>query len=227
MALFASFTLVLLAEMADKTQLLVMAFAAKYRAGQVMAGIAAAIVIMMGLAVAAGKLLTAVVPMNVIALAAAVSFIGFGLWTLRNGEEEEEGGGSAKWGPFVTVALAFFVAEMGDKTQLATVGLAVKYDSALAVFAGSTLGMLVADGAGLLVGMALHRHLPVNVLRWFAAIVFIVFGLAGLYLQLRGMTSPAATIAIVGGAAAFALALGVLFTRRTVDAKKEQGEAQQ
>lgn len=214
MALFASFMLVLLAEMADKTQLLVMAFAAKYRAGQVMAGIAMSVMVMMGLAVGVGKLLTAVVPMNVIATVAALSFIGFGLWTLRAEDDEHEGGGAAKWGPVVTVVLAFLIAEMGDKTQLATVGLAVKYDSALAVFAGSTLGMLVADGAGLLVGVALHRHLPATTLRLFAAIVFMLFGLAGLFLQLRDMISPTAAAAIAAGAAAVTAALGVWIARR-------------
>jgi putative Ca2+/H+ antiporter (TMEM165/GDT1 family) len=83
--------------------------------------------------------------------------------------------------PFWTVGIAFFVAEMGDKTQLATAALAANFNTVLPVWMGTTAGMLVADAIGIIAGTVLHKRIPEKQIKWFAALVFIVFGLWGLY----------------------------------------------
>ena len=151
---------VVLAEMGDKTQLLAMAFATKYNWKTVMA--------------------TEFVPMSTIQLAASISFIIFGLWTIRGdkleGEDKERG-----MSPFWTVAVAFFIAEMGDKTQLATVALAAQFNSLIPVWMGTTTGMMIADGFGVVVGNVLGKRIPERAVKWGAATVFILFGLIGIY----------------------------------------------
>lgn len=180
-AFIASFVFVVLAEMGDKTQLLAMAFAARYSAYKVLLAVFIATLINHGLAVAAGRFLTTVIPMDIISFAAAFSFIVFGLWTIRGdklkGEDKKESG----FGPVATVAVAFFLAEMGDKTQLATISLAVKYQSMINVLMGTTLGMVIADAIGIIVGVVMRRHIPEKIIKWVSASIFILFGLAGIY----------------------------------------------
>lgn len=171
---------VVLAEMGDKTQLLAMAFATKYNWKTVMAGVFAATVFNHLFAVAVGSYLTEFVPMSTIQLAASVSFIIFGLWTIRGdkleGEDKERG-----MSPFWTVAVAFFIAEMGDKTQLATVALAAQFQSLIPVWLGTTTGMMIADGIGVIVGNVLGKRIPERTVKWVAATIFILFGLVGIY----------------------------------------------
>ena len=126
-AFIASLLFVTLAEMGDKTQLLAMAFATRFPAPTVLAAVFVATLLNHALAVAAGRLLTTVIPLDVISLTAALSFILFGLWTIRGDTLEGEDQRHSSFGPFLTVAIAFFLAELGDKTQLATISLAVKY----------------------------------------------------------------------------------------------------
>ena len=116
----ASFLFVVLAEMGDKTQLLAMAFACRYPAKTVLAGVLAATLVNHLLAVVVGSFLTDFIPMHYVQIAASASFILFGLWTLR-GDKLEGEDKKYRFSPFWTVAVAFFFAEMGDKTQLATV----------------------------------------------------------------------------------------------------------
>ncbi len=127
-ALVYSTLFVVLAEMGDKTQLLGMAFATRYKARVVLAGVLVATLLNHLLAVALGDYLTNFIPLRQIQLIAALSFIVFGLWTLRGdtlkGEDQK-----VYYNPFWTVTIAFFIAEMGDKTQLAAIALAAKYDS--------------------------------------------------------------------------------------------------
>ena len=122
-AFITAFFLVVLAEMGDKTQLLAMAFATKYKWKTVMAGVFVATVINHFMAVVVGSYLNNIIPMLYIQIVASISFILFGLWTIRgdklDGEDKEQ-----NRSPFWTVAIAFFLAEMGDKTQLATIALA-------------------------------------------------------------------------------------------------------
>ena len=180
-AFIASLLFVVLAEMGDKTQLLAMAFAAKYRAHKVLIAVFLATLINHSLAVVTGRLLSAVIPMDIISLVAALSFIVFGLWTIHgdslHGEDKKE----SRFGPIVTVGIAFFLAEMGDKTQLATISLAVEYKNMLNVLMGTTLGMVIADAVGIIVGIVMRKHIPEKTIKWISAIIFILFGLSGVY----------------------------------------------
>jgi putative Ca2+/H+ antiporter (TMEM165/GDT1 family) len=176
----ASFLFVFLAEMGDKTQLLAMAFAARFPAKTVLAGVLVATLVNHLLAVVAGNWLTNIVPLDYIQIAASASFILFGLWTLR-GDQLEGEDKKYKFSPFWTVAVAFFVAEMGDKTQLATVALAAKYQTIIPIWLGTTAAMLAADAFGIIVGVVLGKRIPERFVKWFAAVIFILFGIIGLY----------------------------------------------
>lgn len=180
-AFLASLLFVVLAEMGDKTQLLAMAFATKYKASQVLDGVFIATIVNHSLAICAGRLLATIIPLEIISFVAALSFIIFGLWTIRGDKLAGEDKKETKFGPVITVAIAFFLAEMGDKTQLATISLAIKYDDAKYVLLGTTLGMGIADAIGIIIGIVLHKHLPEKAIKWFAAIIFMLFGLIGVY----------------------------------------------
>jgi Ca2+/H+ antiporter, TMEM165/GDT1 family len=179
-AYLASLGFVVLAEMGDKTQLLAMAFASRYRWQTVMWGVFVATLLNHFLAVVAGNYLTALIPIRYVQIAAAASFILFGLWTLR-GDTLEGEDKRFNYSPFWTVAVAFFFAEMGDKTQLATVALAARYETIIPVWLGTTSGMLVADAIGIIIGIVLGKKIPERLIKWFAALVFIAFGIIGLY----------------------------------------------
>jgi putative Ca2+/H+ antiporter (TMEM165/GDT1 family) len=179
----ASLAFVTLNEMGDKTQLLAMAMATRIRFWKVMAGVLIATLLNHGLAVAVGSLLASVPGWEGwVKFASALLFIIFGLWALKADKPDDGVATKNRYGDVATVAFAFFIAEMGDKTQLATITLAATYSSApLLVLAGTTTGMMFADGIGIFVGVLLHRRLPDRLLKLFAAAAFIFFGLAGLW----------------------------------------------
>ncbi len=179
-AFWTSLALVVLAEMGDKTQLLAMAFAARMRWQTVLAAVFAATAANHLLAVLTGNFLTNVVPMQYIKVAAAASFVLFGIWTIRgdslDGEDKR-----FDFNPFWTVAVAFFLAEMGDKTQLATVALAADFHTVIPVWTGTTTGMVLADAIGIVLGGVLHKKVPERQIKWFSAAIFIGFGVWGLW----------------------------------------------
>ena len=192
-AFLVALVAVVLAEMGDKTQLLAMAFAARVRWQTVLWAVFAATLLNHLLAVAVGNVITQFLPMAWIKLAAAASFIVFALWTMRGdkleGEDQKQGRS-----PFWTVAVAFFLAEMGDKTQLMTIALAAeqaakiggtgwlaKAQQIIPVWMGTTCGMLIADAFGIVVGIVLHKHIPAKLVKWIAAGCFAGFGLLGLH----------------------------------------------
>jgi putative Ca2+/H+ antiporter (TMEM165/GDT1 family) len=179
-AFLASLVFVVLAEMGDKTQLLAMAFATRFRTSVVLWGVFVATALNHLLAVAAGNYLTKFVPMHHIQLAAAGSFILFGLWTIR-GDKLEGRDKKYTFSPFWTVATAFFIAEMGDKTQLSTVALAVKYQTLLPVWLGTTMAMIIADAFGIIVGIVLGKRIPEQFVKWGSACVFVAFGVFGIH----------------------------------------------
>jgi putative Ca2+/H+ antiporter (TMEM165/GDT1 family) len=179
-AFLTSLAIVVLAEMGDKTQLLAMAFASRFRWQTVMWGVFAATLANHLFAVVVGNYLTNVIPLTHIKIAASASFIIFGLWTIR-GDKLDGEDKKFNFSPFWTVAVAFFFAEMGDKTQLATVALAADFNTVVPVWTGSTAGMLIADAIGIIVGIVLHKNIPEKQIKWFAALVFIAFGVWGLY----------------------------------------------
>jgi putative Ca2+/H+ antiporter (TMEM165/GDT1 family) len=185
----ASFIFVFLAEMGDKTQLLAMAFATKHRAYKVLLAVFLATFVNHTLAVTVGHFLTTVVPIDIISFIASLSFIIFGLWTIRGDKLEGEEKKESNFGPIVTIGIAFFLAEMGDKTQLATISLAVKYPNMLYVLIGTTLGMVVADAIGIIVGVVMQKHIPEKTIKWISAIIFLLFGLSGVYKVLSSRLS--------------------------------------
>lgn len=197
-AFITSAVFVVLAEMGDKTQLLAMAFATRYRWQTVMLGVFAATLLNHLFAVLVGTYLTRVIPIDYIKIAAAASFILFGLWTIR-GDKLDNADQGTKYNPFWTVAIAFFIAEMGDKTQLATVALAAQFNSLVPVWAGTTTGMMIADGIGIIVGIVLGKRIPERLVKWISAIVFIGFGLMGLYQYLpqNVRTMPVAVAGLI------------------------------
>jgi len=164
-----------MAEMGDKTQLLTLALAARLPLGAVLGGVVLAALLNHALAIAVGGSALLILPASVLRAAAGLSFVGFGLWTLRGdrlvGNEERRVGP-----PLVTVAVSFFLAEMGDKTQLATAVLAAQATSFLPVWLGSVLGMVFADGLAVAVGCLLGRRLPERPLKIGAAALFLLFG---------------------------------------------------
>lgn len=180
--LFAVGTVVL-AEMGDKTQLLAMAFATKYKASKVLIGVFLATVLNHALAVAVGNFITRFESAQIwIQGIASLSFIFFGLWTIRGDKLEGEENRTTKFGAIITVALAFFLAEMGDKTQLATIALATKFPtSPVGILTGTTAGMLIADGIGIIVGIVMCKKIPERTIKLISASVFIFFGLLGSY----------------------------------------------
>jgi len=206
---------VALAEMGDKSQLLAMAFAARYKVGKVLAGILIATLVNHALAVVVGSLAAKIAPLQMwVQIITAVSFIFFGLWTIRGDSLEGEGEKTTRFGAVITVALVFFAAEMGDKTQLATMALAAKFpDSPAAVLAGTTAGMLLADAVGIVIGVVMCRNIPQKTVKIISAALFIVFGLIASWqvlvtefgLDLRTVIIIIAVMAVLTAIAAYSL----------------------
>jgi putative Ca2+/H+ antiporter (TMEM165/GDT1 family) len=136
--------------------------------------------------VAVGSYLSSLIPMETIKIVAGVAFLVFGLWTLRGDKIDDEDQKKVKFSPVITVAIAFFIAEMGDKTQLMTIAIAADSKMPLFVLTGTTLGMLVADGIGIIGGAWMCRHIPEKYIKWGAGIIFIFFGTLSLFENVPG-----------------------------------------
>lgn len=179
--LLLGFFMILIAEMGDKTQILAMAFAAKYPIHKVLLGVFIGSLLNHGLAVILGSYITNFLPIENIAFIAAISFIVFGLWSLRaDGDNEEDTEKVSKYGPILTVALAFFVGELGDKTQLTAIALSSKAVYPLFILLGTVAGMVVTSGIGVWVGSKLGKRIPEFTMKILSSSVFIFFGLLGL-----------------------------------------------
>lgn len=201
-AFLLAFVLVALAELGDKSQLLLIAFASRHRPAAVIAGAAIAIVSLQLIAVGLGRAVGTVLPLQLVAAVGGGLFVVFGVMTWRRADEAaEETDVRSPWrvGPVLTVAAAFFLAEFGDKTQLMTVSIAAdpaaalrtlgslgsavtapepgSLATALGVWLGSSLGMLAADVVAVVVGALLGKRLPARVIGRFSAVVFVVFGI--------------------------------------------------
>ena len=178
-AFWSSLAFIAIAEMGDKTQLVSLAFATRFRPHTVLMGVFIATLTVHLFSVAIGEILGIALPTFWISLAAGLACVGFGLWTLRGDAlgDSEPGSRFALLGPLLTVAATFFLAELGDKTMLATVTLASKEMNFVPVWLGSSLGMVVADGIAILVGVLFGRRLPERAIKLGAAAIFICFGL--------------------------------------------------
>jgi Ca2+/H+ antiporter, TMEM165/GDT1 family len=180
-ALFISTGVVALAEIGDKTQLLAFILAARFKKPlPIIAGILCATLINHGLAGALGAWITSVVSPENMRWALGLSFIGMAIWTLIPDKIEEETQVAKHLGVFGATFITFFLAEMGDKTQIATVALAAHYAAPLLVIAGTTLGMLIADVPAVFVGNKFAAKIPMKLVHSIAAGVFAVLGVATL-----------------------------------------------
>ena len=185
-AIVTSFLLVAVSEMGDKTQLLAFSLASRYRRPWVvMSGILVATILNHALAASLGTWVSEHVPPRVMAGILAATFIGFGFWTLKPDTLEESKGPSGL-GPFLTTTILFFLAEMADKTQLATVALAARYQSVVLVTIGTTLGMLASDGLAVFLGEKLAQRVSMKGIRMVAAGLFFLFGGLSAWGALRG-----------------------------------------
>jgi len=180
-ALLTSTLLVALAEIGDKTQLLSFVLAARLRRPwAILAGILVATLANHALAGAFGNWIATVVPRPALIIGVGVLFIGFGLWTLRPDRLEDDPQ-IHRAGAFVTALVAFFLAEMGDKTQIATVALAARFDALVQVVLGTTLGMMIANAPAVWLGDQLADRIPMRAVRITAAVLFIAFGILTLF----------------------------------------------
>jgi putative Ca2+/H+ antiporter (TMEM165/GDT1 family) len=172
---------IFIAEMGDKTQLVAMSLATRYRALTVILGITVATAAVHAGSVLLAGVLGAALPTEWLTLAAGAAFVFFGLWTLRGDEmtdkDEERAASRRIRSAFVTVLLVFFVAELGDKTMLATITVGTQYHW-LPVWIGSTVGMVAADAIAIALGAVLGKKLPERTIQVGAAVLFFVAGAA-------------------------------------------------
>ena len=173
-----SLLFVLIAEMGDKTQLVALAFATRYPAKTVLSGVFWATLAVHLISVALGEAAGLALPLFWLRILAGASFILFGLWTLRGDklEEEETSKPAGRYGPFLTVAITFFLAELGDKTMLTTVTIASQQNSFVGVWLGSTIGMVIADGIAIIVGKVMGKKIPERLIKIGAAAIFLIAG---------------------------------------------------
>lgn len=181
-SLFVSTGVVALAEIGDKTQLLAFILAARFKKPlPIILGILLATIVNHGLAGALGAWITATVSPEILRWVLGLSFIGMAIWTLIPDEiEEDETKIAKKFGVFGATLVTFFLAEMGDKTQIATVAMAAHYADAVMVVIGTTLGMLIADVPAVFVGDKLANKIPMKLVHSIAAAIFALLGVATL-----------------------------------------------
>lgn len=178
-AILISLAVVFVAELGDKSQLITMTYALRHRWWVVLSGVAIAAMLVHGLSVAIGHFLGLTLPEQPIAFAGAVAFLLFAIWTWREGRNGGDDDDVRVVEPrFVIFAIvsSFVLAELGDKTMLATVTLASDHNW-LGVWIGATVGMVLADGVAIAAGVLLHKRLPEGFLHSLASVLFLVFGL--------------------------------------------------
>ena len=181
-AFLISTGIVALAEMGDKTQLLSLVLAARFRRPwPIVLGILIATMANHGLAGAVGSLVTTVLVPDVLRWVLGLSFIAMAGWMLIPDKiDDNEGNDAPRMGVFLTTMVAFFFAEMGDKTQIATVMLAAQYNAWFAVVAGTTLGMMLANAPVVWLGDAITKRVPLRLVHLVSAVVFVVLGVIAL-----------------------------------------------
>lgn len=194
-----------LAELGDKTQLLALCLAARYKAWQVLVGIFAATLLIHLLSTVVGAVVGNLIPKLYLSILTGVLFIGFGIWTLRGDTvDEDEACETSPYGPILATGIAFFLAELGDKTQIMTMTIAANPAAVLntlpslkallppaattggtpgvllGVWLGSTVGMMIADGVAILIGSVLGAKLPERLITRISGVIFVLFGIAAI-----------------------------------------------
>lgn len=180
--LVQSFLLVFAGEMGDKTQLLALILARKYRKPwTILAGVLVATLLNHALAAALGGWLARFLGDETLRYGLALVFFAFAVWILFPDREGEESPNAGRFGVFVATTVAFFLAEMGDKTQLATVALGARFPDVALVTFGTTAGMLGSNALAVFWGERLLRRIPMQWVRWIASVLFALFGLGILF----------------------------------------------
>ncbi|MFD6893882.1 TMEM165/GDT1 family protein [Rhodococcus sp. NPDC060086] len=215
-AVVLSFAVIFIAELGDKSQLMAMTFALRYRWWVVLSGILFATTAVHLASVAVGHYLGVAIPTVAISIIGGVAFLLFGAWTLRGDsldDNEESKAGRVTRSAFLAVTSAFFLAELGDKTMLATITLSTDNDW-VGVWIGSTVGMVAADALAIIAGVVLGRHLPENAIRFGASALFFAFGA---WMLGSGIAPDAPAVGpVAGGLTLVITAVAMfLFTRRT------------
>ncbi len=219
-AALVSLGVVFVAELGDKSQLMTMAYALRHRWWVVLSGVGIASFLVHGLSVTIGHFLGLTLPERPISFAAAIAFLLFAVWTWREGRRGQEDGVPSVVEPrhvLLAIISSFVLAELGDKTMLATVTLASDHHWA-GVWIGATAGMVLADGVAIAVGAVLHKRLPEHFLHSLASVLFLLFGSWLLFDGALGWRSTA--VAVTGSIAAVAViaAAAGLVKRRRVPA---------
>ncbi|WP_440900125.1 TMEM165/GDT1 family protein [Actinosynnema sp.] len=190
-AFLVSFAVIFVAELGDKSQLMAMTFATRYRFWTVVTGITISTAVIHLLSATVGSLIGAALPTGPIGIVAGLAFVGFGLWTLRDGgEDDADDARSARSGRSAVnaVAVPFFLAELGDKTMLATITLATQ-NGLLGTWLGATAGLVTSGVLAIAVGSALGRRLPERTLAVGAAVLFFA---VGVWLLVEGILAVSA-----------------------------------
>jgi putative Ca2+/H+ antiporter (TMEM165/GDT1 family) len=216
---------IFIAEMGDKTQLLLVAMAGKYKVPHILAGTWLATVVLNVMAVGVGAALSNYLDMRVIKLVAGLAFFYFAYATLKGeDDEEEEVGGKGKFGPVVAIFCSFFLGELGDKTQLSGITLAATYaqgsfGNVCQVFLGCTLGLILADLLGLIVGVVLKSKMPTTLLNTISFFIFAIFGISSIATAM-GLIFGESILRYVG--LAVVCAVFVILCAVTVSKKKSE-----
>lgn len=196
-----AFLLIFIAEMGDKTQIMAMAFATQYKIKQILVGVCIGSFLNHGLAIMLGSMLTQFIPLDALQLVAGVLFIAFGLLSLSIAEKDEASDNVKKYGAIFTVALAFFLGELGDKTQLTALTLSTQSTVPFFTLMGTVLGMVVVSSIGIFVGAKLGNKIPEPVIKISAFLIFMTFGLGKIitsdYVQSMGMTFMSLLLGII------------------------------
>lgn len=178
---FKAFFLIFVAEMGDKTQILAMTFATRYNAGQVFIGIFLGVILNHSIAILLGTYVSNFINPNILQVLAGILFIIFGLWALINSEDKEENKKTLKYGAVLTVASAFFIGELGDKTQLTAMTLSMDAIYPAVILIGTVTGMLVTSCMGIFIGTKLGDKVSGIVIQITSGIIFIQFGIIKLF----------------------------------------------
>jgi putative Ca2+/H+ antiporter (TMEM165/GDT1 family) len=180
-AFLVSTGIVALAEIGDKTQLLAFLLAARFRRPlPIVFGIFVATIANHAFAAAVGALVSKLLGPEVMRWVLGLAFIGMAAWIMVPDDIDADDAAPARFGVFLTTVIAFFLAEMGDKTQVATVALAARYASTVAVVAGTTLGMMLANVPAVYFGDRIAGRVPLKLVHGLAALIFLVLGVATL-----------------------------------------------
>lgn len=218
--LLKAFTLIFIAEMGDKTQILAMAFATRFPVKKVLLGIFLGSLLNHGLAVILGSYISSFIPVNTIQIAAGFVFIAFSLWTLKSDDDEDnEEVKGLRYGPVLTVASAFFMGELGDKTQLTAITLATNAAYPLVILCGTVAGMVVTGAMGIIIGKKIGDRVPEFTVKIIAASVFMFFGVSKLYQTVPDQYMNRQSISLFAGV----LSILLFMTIRPLIIRRNQG----